>query len=52
MDDGGDLKEDLKLPDGELGEEIQRKYDNEDNFAVTVLKAVGEEKIIAIKVLT
>merc|ERR1712156_316223 len=52
MDDGGDLKEDLKLPEGELGEEIQKKFDNDENFAVTVLKAVGEEKIIAMKVLT
>jgi translation initiation factor 5A len=49
MDDGGDVREDMKVPEGDLGKEIQTKFDNGDEFTCTVLKAVGEEQIIAVK---
>ncbi|CAB4043199.1 eukaryotic translation initiation factor 5A-1 [Paramuricea clavata] len=49
MDDGGDVREDMKVPEGDLGKEIQTKFDNGDEFMCTVLKAVGEEQIIAVK---
>ena len=49
MEDNGDMREDLKIPEGDLGKEIQSKFDNGDEFMCTVLKAVGEEQIIALK---
>ncbi|XP_068436835.1 eukaryotic translation initiation factor 5A-1-like [Clinocottus analis] len=52
MDDGGNVREDLKLPDNDLGKEIQKKSDNGDSFLVTVLSACKEESVIATKVQT
>ena len=49
MDDNGDTREDLKLPEGDLGKEISTKFDNDENFLVTVLKAMDEEAVIATK---
>ncbi|XP_075963703.1 eukaryotic translation initiation factor 5A-1-like [Anarhichas minor] len=49
LDDAGAIREDLKVPDTELGKEIQTKFDNGDNFMVTVLKALDEENVIATK---
>ena len=49
MDDNGDTREDLKLPEGDLGKEIQTKFDNDEAFLVTVLKAMDEEAVIATK---
>lgn len=51
MDDGGDQKEDLKIPDDDTGKEIRTKFDNGESFLVTVLSACGEEAIIGTKVL-
>nr|XP_046268844.1 eukaryotic translation initiation factor 5A-2 [Scatophagus argus] len=52
MDDGGETREDLKLPTGDLGKEIQAKFDNSDTFMVSVLKALDEENVIGIKAMT
>ena len=49
MDDNGDTREDLKLPEGDLGKEISTKFDNDETFLVTVLKAMDEEAVIATK---
>jgi len=49
MSDGGDLKEDLRLPDNDIGTEINKKFTNDENFMVTVLTAMDEEAIVAIK---
>ncbi|KAM8916961.1 eukaryotic translation initiation factor 5A-1-like isoform 2-T2 [Spinachia spinachia] len=49
MDDGGATREDLKLPEGDIGKEIEKKFDNGDNFMVTVLKALDEENVVATK---
>ena len=49
MDDSGDQREDLKLPEGDLGKEIQTKFDNDEQLLLTVLKAMGEEAVIAHK---
>merc|ERR1711955_133267 len=43
MDDNGETKSDLKVPDDEVGKEVTERFDNGDNFVVTVLCAVGEE---------
>lgn len=52
MDDNGEEKSDLKLPEGTLGEEIQAKHDNGETFLLTVLNSCGEEAIIGTKVMT
>merc|ERR1712164_45035 len=50
MDDNGDEKSDLQVPEGDIGKEVQTKFDAGDNFVVTVLSAVGEEKIVGTKI--
>merc|ERR1712176_1257632 len=52
MDDSGDTREDLKCPEGTVGDEIRDAIDNEKEILVTVLSAVGEECVIATKVNT
>jgi translation initiation factor 5A len=50
MNDKGDTRDDLQLPDSELGQKIREEYPKEDNTViVTVMAAVGEEQIIACK---
>jgi len=52
LDDDGETKDDLKIPEDTVGEEIQKKYDDGESFSVTVLSACGEERIVGTKVLT
>jgi len=56
MDDSGDCREDLRLPDNELGAEIKEKWDKikddvdeTSGLLCTVLMACGEECVIAVK---
>ena len=71
MDDSGDIREDLKVPEGELGSQLRADFENGRSLLVgtfcvlsitseaafivivsyqcTVLKAVGEEMVIALK---
>nr|CRL53882.1 translation initiation factor IF-5A [Mycolicibacterium fortuitum subsp. fortuitum DSM 46621 = ATCC 6841 = JCM 6387] len=50
MNDKGDTRDDLKLPDGELGQRIRDDFQKEDtSVIVTVMSAVGMECIIACK---
>ena len=50
MDDQGEIRDDVKVPDSDLGKEITEKAKDADNqFLVTILKAIGEEQAIAIK---
>jgi len=51
MESSGDMKEDLKVPDDDCGKEIRQKYDNGENFEITVMSAMGEEKAVGTKVL-
>ena len=52
MDDVGASKDDIKLPDGDLGKEIQDKYDKGEDIMVTILKAMGEETAVGTKTMT
>jgi len=52
MDDTGETKDDLKLPKDDVGTEILKKYQDGENFLVTVLMACDEEKAVGTKVLT
>lgn len=49
MSDSGDMRQDIKLPEGEVGAEITKKQNNDEQFMVTILKAMGEEAAIAVK---
>jgi len=52
MDDNGDDKADLRVPDNDIGKEINEKFENGETFMVTVLSAVGEETIVGTKTMT
>ncbi len=49
MDDSSDTRSDIKLPEGDLGQEIKSKFENGEGVKVTVLQALGEEAIITCK---
>ena len=51
MDDSGDMREDIKLPEGDIGKEITTKHEAGD-ILVTVISAMGEEAAIATKAMT
>ena len=35
MDDAGETRDDVRLPDNDLGKEIQQKFDNEEALLVS-----------------
>ncbi|KAK5943852.1 translation initiation factor eIF5A [Knufia obscura] len=49
MDDSGDTREDVKMPDGEVGDRIRKMQDEGKDVNVIVLKAMGEEVAIDCK---
>lgn len=49
MDDNGELREDIRLPEGDLGKEIQTRFDNSEQLLVTVISAMTEEAAIQVK---
>jgi len=51
MDDSGEEKEDLKIPDTDIGREVQTRFDADEQFVVTVLSACGEEAVVGTKTL-
>ncbi|XP_047466531.1 eukaryotic translation initiation factor 5A-1-like [Mugil cephalus] len=52
MDDAGEVREDLKLPEGDLGKELEKKFINDEQFLVSVLSAIGEELVVGTKNMT
>ena len=49
MEDGGGVRDDVRLPESDLGKEIQAKFDNEEQFMVTVVSAMDTEMALATK---
>lgn len=45
----GDTKDDVKVPEGELGEQIMAAFDDGKELLVTLLSALGEEQCVAFK---
>jgi len=45
----GETKDDLKLPDGDLGQQIRTYVDEGKELTVSVLAAMGEEAVVAAK---
>ncbi|EDO30482.1 predicted protein [Nematostella vectensis] len=52
MDDNGDTRADIKLQDNDIAKEIRAKFEASENFMVTVLKAMGEETVVGVKVMS
>lgn len=51
MRDNGEIREDLRVPEGELGKEIMTKYEAGDEMNISVLHAMREECAVAIKAM-
>ncbi len=51
MTDDGDTRDDIKVPEGDIGKEIKDKFEGvtDQSFLVTILAACGQEAAIAIK---
>ncbi|CAL8575907.1 translation initiation factor eIF5A [Xanthoria parietina] len=49
MSDDGDIKDDVKVPEGEVGERIDKLQKEEKDLNVIVLKSMGEEVAIEAK---
>ncbi|CAN6673494.1 eukaryotic translation initiation factor 5A-1 [Trichomonascus vanleenenianus] len=49
MDNDGNTKDDVKIPEGELGEKLQSDFDDGKDLLVTILTAMGEEAAISYK---
>ncbi|XP_053379121.1 eukaryotic translation initiation factor 5A-like isoform X2 [Mercenaria mercenaria] len=50
MGDDGETREDLKVPEGAVGEDLTKRFSNNESLLATVLKAMDEECIISVKV--
>ena len=49
MTQDGTAKDDVKLPDSELGKQIQDDFDEGKDLLVTIVSAMGEEQAISYK---
>lgn len=49
MDESGDLKEDLRIPEDDVGEQIRKYFEEGVDVLVGICKAMGEEKILSVK---
>ena len=45
MTSDGNPKDDVKLPEGDLGKEIQENFDAGKDLLVTIVSAMGEEQV-------
>lgn len=52
LDDKGDTRDDLNLPEGDLGKEIRDRFEKDEMLVLTVVKALDEEQIAAVKTMT
>jgi len=49
MTQTGETKDDLRLPEGELGDSIKKAFDDGKEIIVSVIAAMNEEAVIAMK---
>ena len=49
LNNDGELREDLQVPKGTLGQKMEARLEREDEVFVVVLQAMGEEATVGIK---
>ncbi len=49
MQDDGSTKDDVKLPEGELGKKIEEDFGAGKDLLISVTSAMGEEHVLAYK---
>lgn len=49
MDDAGNSKDDVKVPEGEVGDGITADFEDGKELLVTVVSAMGEEVALSYK---
>lgn len=49
MDQDGTSKDDVKVPEGSMGGEIQTAFDDGKDLLITIISAMGEEQAISYK---
>ncbi|XP_076053410.1 eukaryotic translation elongation factor 5 [Oratosquilla oratoria] len=49
MTEGGELREDIKLPESDLGGDIKVRFDQGEDILLTVLSSMNEEMVVAVK---
>jgi translation initiation factor 5A len=49
LDSTGAEKNDIRLPDGELGKQIKDQFENGKDLTISVIKAMGEEACVGSK---
>lgn len=52
MDEGGEVRQDIRLPEGDLGKDILARHEREEEFVITVLGALQEESAVGIKAIS
>ena len=46
MTQDGTAKDDVKVPEGDLGKQIQADFDEGKDLLVTIISAMGEEQVM------
>ena len=49
MKQDGNTKDDVKIPEGDLGTQISTGFNNSKELLVTIVSAMGEEAVISFK---
>ena len=49
MNDNGEIREDIKLPEGDLGLELQTKFDDGKVLIVIIISAMNQNAVIGLK---
>lgn len=49
MDQAGRLRDDVRQPKGELGKEIETRWEKEEEILVTVLHGMGDSVAISVR---
>ena len=49
MSGDGTSKDDVKVPEGEIGDQIASQFDEGKDLLVTIVSAMGEEQAISFK---
>ena len=50
MSDDGSMKEDLRVPEGAVGDEIKEKFEDGQELLITTVSAMGQEQALSYKI--